>query len=132
MKTAVAAKPLFLAALIAAAFPAVSAAQDLHLKIGPGEFHFERGDARGNEGKRASCEVYARISAVQADANRRYGCGYAGGRWEAEARPHFRWCRFASRDDVRHVLRGRAEDLQRCFDRMGDFDEVSQEYSARY
>jgi len=31
--------------------------------------------------------------------------------------------RYALRETVRHEMRERAEDLQRCFDRMGDFDE---------
>jgi hypothetical protein len=69
---------------------------------------------------------------VQADANRRYNCGYAGDRWDTEARRHFHWCRFARREEVRHVLRDRAEDLQRCFDRMGDFDEEHGEHGEGY
>jgi hypothetical protein len=129
VKTAAISKTLFLAGLLGAAFPILSQAQELHLRLGAGELHFEQGDARANEGKHASCEVYAEISVVQAEANRRYNCGYAGPRWEAEARPHFRWCRFARREEVRHTLRDRAEDLQHCFDRMGDFDEDRREES---
>ena len=42
-------------------------------------FRFDRDDRRGEvEGKRASCEVYARIAQVQADANRRFRCGFRG------------------------------------------------------
>jgi hypothetical protein len=82
------------------------------------------GDERGNiEGKRASCEVYAKIAQVQADANRKYNCGYEGPRWEQSLEPHFRWCRHVRRDDVVTQVRERAGDLQRCFNRLGDFDE---------
>ena len=36
---------------------------------------WDRGDV---EGKRASCEVYARIAVIQADANVRFRCGLQG------------------------------------------------------
>jgi len=87
-------------------------------------FEFEKRDQRGNvEGKRASCEVYARIAQVQADANQRYRCGFTGPRWTRDALPHFRWCRFARRDSVREEQRERARDLNSCFDKLGDFDD---------
>ena len=86
-------------------------------------FEFEKRDDRGNvEGKRASCEVYARIAQVQADANQRFRCGLSGPRWSRDAMPHFRWCRFASRSNVRDEQRERARDLNECFDKLGDFD----------
>jgi hypothetical protein len=86
-------------------------------------FEFEKRDQRGNvEGKRASCEVYARIAQVQADANQRYRCGFTGPRWTRDAMPHFRWCRFAPRSSVRDEQRERARDLNDCFDKLGDFD----------
>lgn len=87
-------------------------------------FEFERRDQRGNvEGKRASCEVYARIAQVQADANQRYRCGFTGPRWIRDPQPHFRWCRFVPRSRVREEQRERAQELNQCFDRLGDFDE---------
>jgi hypothetical protein len=86
-------------------------------------FEFEKRDDRGNvEGKRASCEVYARIAQVQADANQRFRCGFTGPRWSRDAMPHFRWCRFAPRSSVREEQRERARDLNECFDKLGDFD----------
>jgi hypothetical protein len=91
---------------------------------GPGfRFRFE-GDERGNvEGKRASCEVYAQIAQVQTEANRKYRCGYEGVRWDTNPEPHFRWCRFVRRETLGAELRERSIDLQRCFDRLGDFDD---------
>jgi hypothetical protein len=87
-------------------------------------FRFERKDPRANvEGKRASCEVYARIALVQADANRKFRCGFSGPRWTSDALAHFRWCRFVPRSSIREEQRARAQDLQACFDRLGDFDE---------
>jgi len=47
-------------------------------RLGTGGFTFRFGhdDRRGDvEGKRASCEVYARIAQVQADASDRFRCG---------------------------------------------------------
>lgn len=87
-------------------------------------FKFDRNDRRGDvEGKRASCEVYARIAVVQADANRRFRCGYRGPAWNEDPRPHFHWCRFVPRRRIAEEQRNRAQDLQRCFDRLGDFDD---------
>jgi hypothetical protein len=88
------------------------------------DFRFGREDPRANvEGKRASCEVYARIAMVQADANRKFRCGHRGPRWSNDGMAHFRWCRFVPRSAIREEQRGRAQDLQECFDRLGDFDE---------
>ena len=81
-------------------------------------------DERGNvEGKRAACETYARVALVQAEANRKYRCGYTGPRWEMEVEPHFRWCRHVRRESLGMEARERAGELQRCFDRLGDFDD---------
>jgi hypothetical protein len=110
--------------LAAAAIPLASHAQG----FGAGEFRLEQGDERGNEGKRASCEVYAQLSVVQAEANRRYNCGYGGPRWHMMGRTHFDWCRYVSREAVRGELRSRGMDLQQCFDRMGDFDEEREDW----
>jgi hypothetical protein len=109
--------------MAAVAFPILSLAQELRLQIGPGQSHYEREDEKASEGKRASCEVYAQISVVQAEANRRYNCGYGGERWDIDARTHFRWCRFVRRETIGREFKDRAVDLQRCFDRLGDFDD---------
>ena len=130
MKTAALQKTLLFSALTAAiAFAVPASAQELRFNFDPEHFRFEPEDRRGNEGKRASCSVYAQVALVQAEANRRYNCGYGGGRWDTDTHAHFRWCRYAPREAVRHEMRERAEDLQRCFDRMGDFDE---ERAERY
>lgn len=87
-------------------------------------FRFDRGDRRGDvEGKRANCEVYARIAQVQADANMRFRCGFRGPGWVSDPQPHFRWCRYVPRRRVAEEQRSRSEDLQRCFDKLGDFDD---------
>ena len=86
-------------------------------------FRFDRADRRGDvEGKRANCEVYARIAQVQADANRRFRCGLRGPAWESDPQPHFRWCRYVPRRKVAEEQRNRSEELQRGFDKLGDFD----------
>ena len=87
-------------------------------------FRFDRGDRRGDvEGKRANCEVYARIAQVQAEANRRFRCGLRGPAWESDPQPHFRWCRYVPRRKVAEEQRTRSDELQRCFDKLGDFDD---------
>ncbi len=126
MKAAAISRTLLIAAVSAAtAFPILSSAQEF--RFDPEHFRFDRDDRRANEGKRASCSVYAQMAVVQAQANRRYECRYDGPRWSTEARAHFLWCRFVQREALRHEVRDRAEDLQRCFDRMGDFDEEREE-----
>ncbi len=86
-------------------------------------------DERGNvEGKRASCEVYSKIAQVQVDANRKYNCGYNGPRWDHDLEQHFHWCRHVRREEVVTAVRERAGELQRCFDRLGDFDEEDTGY----
>ncbi|HWJ20620.1 MAG TPA: hypothetical protein VNR65_18025, partial [Geobacterales bacterium] len=91
-------------------------------------FHFND-DERGNvEGKRAACETYARVALVQAEANRKYRCGYTGPRWEIEVEPHFHWCRHVRRESLGMEARERAGELQRCFDRLGDFDDEGFEH----
>jgi hypothetical protein len=87
-------------------------------------FRFDRDDRRGDvEGKRATCEVYARIAVVQADANERFRCGLQGPAWTSDPARHFQWCRYVPRHRVAEEQRDRSEELQRCFDRLGDFDD---------
>jgi hypothetical protein len=107
-------------------FASADAVQSQTLRLDDRGFSFKFGpnDRRGDvEGKRASCEVYARIAQVQADANNRFRCGYRGPRWDGDLRGHFQWCRWAPRRAVFDEQRGRAEQLQDCFNRLGDFDD---------
>ena len=111
-----------LLACMAVAITVPSAAQEFRFDFRKGHFEFDPDDRRGNEGKRAACATYAQIAVVQAEANRRYNCGYIGGRWDTDARAHFRWCRFIRRDTKVREAAERTAELQRCFDRLGDFD----------
>jgi hypothetical protein len=87
-------------------------------------FRFGRDDDRRDvEGKRATCEVYARIAVIQADANERFRCGFQGPAWVSDPAPHFQWCRYVPRHRVAEEQSDRSKELQRCFDRLGDFDD---------
>ena len=110
------------AAMLIGTLPAF--AQSFQFRFGDRQFRFEKNDPRADvQGKRASCEVYARIAVVQTEANRQFRCGYSGPRWVTDSRPHFRWCRWAARPELLAEYRERARDLQQCFDQLGDFDE---------
>ena len=87
-------------------------------------FKFGRDDPKRDvEGKRATCDTYARIAVIQAQANQRFHCGLQGPGWNDDARRHFEWCRWVPRRRVAEEQRNKAEDLQRCFNRLGDFDD---------
>ena len=117
-------KSLALLALTCTAIAAAGVATAQRFDRDGFRFRFERNDRRGDvEGKRASCEVYAKIAVVHADANRRFNCGYRGPAWNEDVRPHFLWCRFVPRRRISEEQRYRAEEMQRCFDRLGDFDD---------
>ena len=75
--------PTSLVVLLLVLVTGAAAAQTLRLdRDGGFSFRFGRDDRRGDvEGKRASCEVYARIAVVQADANARFRCGLRGPAW---------------------------------------------------
>lgn len=75
------------------------------------------------EGKRANCDTYAKLAEVQADANDKYRCGYRGGEWSKDSRDHFRWCMRARRDYLQDELRYRTIELQKCFNKLGDYDD---------
>ena len=88
------------------------------------ELKFGRdGPRRDVEGKRASCDTYARIAVIQAQANQRFRCGLQGPAWNDDPGRHFEWCRWVPRQRVAAAQHERFEDLQRCFDRLGDFDD---------
>jgi len=96
------------------------------VRVGPDgfSFRFGRDDRRGDvEGKRATCEVYSRIAVIQADANERFRCGLRGPAWTNDPARHFEWCRYVPRQRVAEEQRNRSEELQHCFDRLGDFDD---------
>lgn len=86
-----------------------------------------RRDARRGEreGRRANCDTYAKIAVVQAEANKKYDCDNRGGEWEDKERPHFRWCMRAKRSHLADELRFRTAELQKCFNKLGDDDEDS-------
>ena len=117
-------KPLAVTAVLLLVSGA-AVAQSIRIDPGGGfSFKFGRDDRRGDvEGKRASCEVYARIAAVQSDANRRFRCGLRGPAWSDDVKAHFQWCRYVPRRKIAEEQRSRAENLQRCFNRLGDFDD---------
>ena len=86
----------------------------------------DRRDDRGGGdrvGKRAHCDTYSKIAEVQADANQKYDCGFRGGEWIPDARPHFAWCMRHRRDYMLDEIRFRAGELQKCFNKLGDYDE---------
>ena len=83
-----------------------------------------RDDRRAERiGKRANCDTYAKIAEVQADANKKYECGFRGGEWITDSRPHFTWCMRNKRDYMLDEIRYRAVELQKCFNKLGDYDE---------
>lgn len=82
-------------------------------------------------GKRANCDTYAKIAVVQADANNKYDCGYRGGEWITEERPHFRWCMRSRRDYLADEIRYRAVELQKCFNKLGDYDDEGSDRDYR-
>ncbi|MDX2265632.1 MAG: hypothetical protein NW215_11770 [Hyphomicrobiales bacterium] len=84
---------------------------------GPGD------PGRVNEGKRASCDTYASMAVAQAEANEKYGCRYRGGEWSLNTRGHFDWCLRNKREFLIDEMRYRAVELQKCFNRLGDYDD---------
>ncbi len=111
------------AALIVCSTQIVSA-QSLRLDDRGFSFRFGKDDRRGDvEGKRASCELYSRIAQVQAESNDRFRCGFRGPQWSTDVGGHFRWCRYAPRSDLARDQMFRSQQLQNCFNRLGDFDD---------
>ena len=95
------------------------------VRVGPGGFSslWPGRPPRRCRGQACKCEVYSRIAVVQADANERFRCGLQGPAWNNDPARHFQWCRYVPRQRVAEAQRGRSEELQRCFDRLGDFDD---------
>lgn len=82
-------------------------------------------------GKRASCDTYAKTAVVQAQANQKYKCGNRGGEWTAQERPHFQWCMGARRQYLADEIRYRQAELQKCFDKLGDYDDEREDRGYR-
>jgi hypothetical protein len=74
------------------------------------------------EGKRASCDTYAKIAVVQAEAAEKYRCGLRGPQWNANERDHRHWCFRAPRQQLLADQRARSEALAKCFEGLGDQD----------
>jgi hypothetical protein len=74
------------------------------------------------EGKRASCDTYAKIAVVQAEAAEKYRCGLRGPQWNANERDHRHWCFRAPRQQLQADVRARYEALAKCFEGLGDQD----------
>lgn len=90
----------------------------------------ERRDGK-REGKRANCDTYAKIAVVQAEANEKFECGYRGGEWSTREAPHFQWCMKSRRAFLADELRFRSGELQKCFDRLGDYDDEGNDRDYR-
>ena len=92
-----------------------------------------RGDGdRGNrEGKRASCDTYSSIATVQTEANDKYRCGNRGPEWSNNKRGHFEWCMTNKREFTLDEMRFRAQELQKCFNNLGDYDDDNYDRSYR-
>jgi hypothetical protein len=90
-----------------------------------GDRRDDRRDDRRSErvGKRANCDTYSKIAEAQTNANQKYDCGYRGGEWSTDSRAHFGWCMANKRDFMLDEMRYRAIELQKCFNKLGDFDE---------
>lgn len=90
------------------------------------------GGGGGNrEGKRASCDTYSSIAAIQADANDKYRCNYRGGEWSNDKRGHFEWCMRNKREFTLDEMRYRSQELQKCFNNLGDYDDDNWDRSYR-
>jgi hypothetical protein len=83
------------------------------------------------EGKRANCDTYAKIAIAQAEANEKYQCGNRGGEWSTREQAHFQWCMKSRRSYLADELRFRSGELQKCFDKLGDYDDEGNDREYR-
>jgi hypothetical protein len=74
------------------------------------------------EGKRASCDTYAKIAVIQAQSAEKYRCRLNGPAWNDNEREHFHWCLRAPRERLQADVRSRYEALAKCFQGLGDED----------
>jgi hypothetical protein len=89
------------------------------------------GGDRNREGKRASCDTYSSIAVVQTDANVKYRCGNRGPEWTTDKRGHFQWCMTNKREFILDEMRFRSQELQKCFNNLGDYDDDNYDRSYR-
>jgi len=68
----------------------------------------------GGSGSLARCRNYARKAVAQNQENRRYSCGFTGGRWHSNENRHYNWCRSATVSQANHEKQARREALRRC------------------
>ncbi|MBC8048895.1 MAG: DUF2541 family protein [Chitinophagales bacterium] len=85
------------------------------------------------DGKKAGCETYAALSVVQSEANEKYRCGFRGGEWSDNKRGHYEWCLRNKRDFMADETRYRLGELQKCYNKLGDYDDENYDrgYSRR-
>lgn len=77
---------------------------------------------RAPEGRYASCDTYAKVASVQAEAARKFRCDLRGPEWSVEASLHYHWCMRNTRQTVMNRLLYRTEELQKCFGRLSNLD----------
>ena len=75
------------------------------------------------DGKHASCDTYAKLAAVQAEAAGKYNCDFRGPEWRLDRHVHYRWCMSSKREYLIDQVRDRAAELQKCFNSLGDDDD---------
>lgn len=99
----------------------------------------DRGDrdrgGRGRErdtGRRAACDHYGKMAAEQAEANRKYNCGFRGPQWGPRAEAHRDWCLYTGRENPEKDIKSRENDLARCFGKMEDEEEDDDRDCERY
>jgi len=88
----------------------------------------------GGDGKHANCDTYAKVAAVQAQANGKYNCRFRGPEWSSDSHSHYRWCMSNKRDFIIDQVRYRAAELQKCFNSLGDYDDGNwdRDYRRRF
>jgi hypothetical protein len=79
--------------------------------------------SHSEEGKHASCDTYSRVAAIQVDANKKNECGFEGPEWTQDEQAHYEWCVRNKRVFAMDEIRFRAQELQKCFDKLGDYDD---------
>lgn len=84
---------------------------------------FPAQSTQSEEAKHASCDTYSRIAMIQTNANKKHECGFEGAEWIEDEQAHYEWCVSNKRIFALEETRFRAQELQKCFDRLGDYDD---------
>ena len=92
---------------------------------------FPAQSTQSEEAKHASCDTYSRIAVIQANANKKNECGFEGAEWTEDEQAHYEWCVHNKRVFSLDELRFRAQELQKCFDKLGDYDDKDWDRSYR-